>query len=73
VFVVWLPSCTRGNEAPGILPGSLIVKMTGSIREKLEVEHHLHVEKAHGSLWSYLSKVLGPRMGFHLRRGTNKD
>jgi hypothetical protein len=47
--------------------------MVGSVREELEAEHHLHVEKALGSLWSYSTKVLGPRMGYPLRRGTNKD
>jgi hypothetical protein len=34
--------------------------------------HHLRV-KAHGSLWSYSTEVLGPRVGFPLRRGTNED
>jgi hypothetical protein len=37
------------------------------------VEHHLRVEKARGSLQSYSTEVLGPRMGFPLRRGTNED
>jgi hypothetical protein len=37
------------------------------------VKHHLHVEKAHDSLWSYSTKVLGPRMGYPLSRGTNED
>jgi hypothetical protein len=45
----------------------------GSVREELEVEHHLRVEKARGSLWSYSIVVLGPRVGFPLRRGTNED
>jgi hypothetical protein len=31
------------------------------------------VEKAHGSLRSYSTEVLGPRVGFPLRRGTNED
>jgi hypothetical protein len=34
---------------------------------------HLRVEKAHGSLRSYSTDVLGPRVGFPLRRGTNED
>jgi hypothetical protein len=38
-----------------------------------EAEHHLRVEKARGSLWSYSTVVLGPRVGFPLRRGTNED
>jgi hypothetical protein len=45
----------------------------GSIREEPEAEHHLHVEKARGSLWSYSTEVLGPRVGSPLRRGTNED
>jgi hypothetical protein len=31
------------------------------------------VEKTRGSLWSYSTKVLGPRVGLPLHRGTNKD
>jgi hypothetical protein len=52
---------------------SLIVEMAGSVREEPEAEHHLHVEKAHGSLQSYSTVVLGPRVGYPLRRGTNED
>jgi hypothetical protein len=33
----------------------------------------LRVEKAHGSLRSYSTEVLGPRVGFPLRRGNNED
>jgi hypothetical protein len=46
---------------------------TGSVREEPEAEHHLHVEKAHDSLRSYLTVVLGPRVGYPLRRDTNED
>jgi hypothetical protein len=53
--------------------GSLIVEKAGNIREEPEAEHHLHVEKARGSLRSYSIELLGPRMGFPLRRGTNED
>jgi hypothetical protein len=49
------------------------VEMEGSIREEPEAEHHLYVEKARGSLWSDSTEVLGPRVGFPLRRGTNED
>jgi hypothetical protein len=45
----------------------------GSVREEPEAEHHLRVEKVRGSLQSYLSEVLGPRVGFPLHRGTNED
>ena len=53
--------------------GSSIVETMGSVREELEAEHHLRVEKARDSLWNYLTEVLGPRVGFPLRRGTNED
>jgi hypothetical protein len=39
------------------------VETTGSVREELEAEHHLCAEKARSSLWSYLTEVLGPRVG----------
>jgi hypothetical protein len=73
VFVSRLPPCTGGNEARGVSAGSSIVETTGSVREELEAEHHLRVEKAHSSLRSYSTEVLGPRVGFPLRRGTNED
>jgi hypothetical protein len=53
--------------------GSSIVETAGSVREEPEAEHHLRVEKARDSLWSYLTEVLGPSVGFPLRRGANKD
>jgi hypothetical protein len=53
--------------------GSSLVETTGSVREEPEAEHHLRVEKARGSLQSYSTEVLGPRVGFPLRRGTNED
>jgi hypothetical protein len=65
--------CTGGNEDRDISARSSIVETTGSVREELEVEHHLHVEKARGSLRSYSTVVLGPRVGYPLRRGTNED
>jgi hypothetical protein len=45
-FVSQPPSCTEGNEAHDVLAGSSIVETAGSVREKLEAEHHLRVEKA---------------------------
>jgi hypothetical protein len=36
----------------------LIVETIRCIREMLEVDHHLHVEKARGYLWSYLTRIL---------------
>jgi hypothetical protein len=73
VFVSRPPPCTGGNEARGVLAGSLIVETAGSVREEPEAEHHLHVEKARDSLWSYSTEVLGPHVGFPLCRGTNED
>jgi hypothetical protein len=46
---------------------------SGDVLEEPEAEHHLRMEKARGSLRSYSTEVLGPRVGFPLRRGTNKD
>jgi hypothetical protein len=73
VFMSQPPPCTGGNEARGVSAGSSIVEMAGSVREEPEAEHHLRVEKAHGSLRSYSTEVIGPRVGFSLRRGTNED
>jgi hypothetical protein len=72
-FVSRPPPCTGGNEACGVLAGSSIVETVGSVREELEAKHHLRMEKARGSLRSYSTEVLGPRVGFFLRRGTNGD
>jgi hypothetical protein len=73
VFVSWSPPCTRGNEAHDVSTESLIVETMGSIREEPEAEHHLRVEKARGSLWSYSAVVLGPCVGYPLCRGTNDN
>jgi hypothetical protein len=72
VFVSRLPPCTGGNEARGVLAGSSIVEAAGSVREEPEAEHHLRVEKARGSLRSYSTEVLGPRVGFPLRRAPTR-
>jgi hypothetical protein len=72
-FVSQPPPCTRGNEARGVSTGSSIVETAGSVREEPEVEHHLRKEKARSSLRSYSTEVLGPCVGFPLRRGTNED
>ena len=37
--VVWPPPCTGGNKARDVLAESLIVKTTGSIRERLVGRH----------------------------------
>jgi hypothetical protein len=72
-FVSRPPPCTGGNEARDVSVESLIVETAMSVREEPEVEHHLRVEKARGSLRSYSTEVLGPRVGFPLRRDTNED
>jgi hypothetical protein len=72
-FVSQPPPCTRGNEARGVSAESSIVETTGSIKEEPEAEHHLCVEKARDSLRSYSTEVLGPHVGFPLRRGANED
>jgi hypothetical protein len=72
-FVSRPPPCTGGNEAHDVLAESSIVETVGSVREEPEAERHLHVEKTHGSLQSYSTEVLGPRVGYPLRRGTNMD
>jgi hypothetical protein len=66
------PPCTGGNEARDVSIGSSIVETAGNIREEPEAEHNLGVEKAHGSLRSYSTMVLGPRVGYPLRV-TNED
>jgi hypothetical protein len=73
VFVSRPPLCTGGNEARDVSARSSIVETAGSVREEPEAEHHLRVEKARGSLRSYSTVVLGPGVGFPLRRGTNED
>jgi hypothetical protein len=72
-FVSGPPPYTGGNEARAISTESSIVEKAGSVRAKPDAEHHLRVEKARGSLWSYSTEVLGPRVSFSLRRGTNED
>jgi hypothetical protein len=72
-FVSRPPPYTEGNEDRGISARSSLVETAGSVREKLEVEHHLRVEKVRGSRLSYSTEVLGPRVGFPLHRGTNED
>ena len=72
-FVSQPPPCTRGNEAHDVSAKSSTVETTGSVREEPKAENHLRVEKASDSLRSYLTVVLGPRVGFPLRRGTNED
>jgi hypothetical protein len=73
VFVSRPAPCTRGIEAHGVSTGSSLVETARSVREELEAEHHLHMEKARDSLRSYSAVVFGPRVGYPLRKGTNED
>jgi hypothetical protein len=73
VFVSRPPACTEGNEARDVFGRKLDSGDDEERPREAGAEHHLHVEKARGSLRSYSTKVLGPRVGFPLRRGTNGD
>ena len=74
-FVVWLPPCTGGNKARDVSARSLIVKTTGSIRERL-ARRHVGDPLACGEdprLSTELpDRELGPCEGF-LARGSNED
>ena len=74
-FVVWPPPCIKGNKARGGLPGSLIVKTTGSIQERLAGRHVGDpLARGEGSRLSteLPDRELGPCEGF-LTRGSNED
>jgi hypothetical protein len=73
VLVSRPPPCSGGNEAHDVSVESSILETAGSVREEPKAECHLHVEKARISLRSYSTEVLGPRVGFTLRRGNNED
>jgi hypothetical protein len=72
-FVSRPSPCTGGNKARDVSTGSSIVETEGSVRDEAKAEHHLRMEKARGSLRSYSTVVLGPRVGYPLRRGNNED
>jgi hypothetical protein len=73
VFVSRPPPCTGGNETCDVSAEISTVEMAGSVQEESEAENHLSVEKASSSIRSYSSEVLGPCVGFPLRRGTNEN
>jgi hypothetical protein len=64
---------SEGTRSAAFLIGSSMVETAWSFREEPKVEHHLRMEKARGSLRSYSTIVLGPRVGYPLHRGTNED
>jgi hypothetical protein len=69
---VWTP-CTEGNKARDVLVGSSILKTAGSVRE--EAESEAPFARGEGSRLSteLQDQVLGPRVGFPLRRGTKEN
>ena len=73
--MVWPPLCTGGNKAHGVSAENLIVKMAGSIRERLAVRH-VGDPLARGKGPRLSTELpdweLGPCEGF-LARGSNKD
>ena len=75
MFVVSLPPCTEGNKVRDGSARSLIVKMAGSIRERL-ARRHIGDPLARGEgprLSTELpDRELGPCEGF-LARGSNED
>jgi hypothetical protein len=72
-FVSQPPPSNGGNKVRGVSARSSIVETAGSARDEPKAEHHLRVEKARNSLWSYSTEVLSPHVGYPLRRGTNED
>ena len=75
MFVVWPPPCTGGNKAHGVSVESLIVKTTGSIRERL-AGRHVGDPLARGEDLRLSTELpdqeLSPYEGF-LARGSNED
>jgi hypothetical protein len=73
VFVVLSSLCTRGNEAHNVLVISSIVKTTGSVRE--EAGSGAPHARGEGTqlFMELLNRMLGPRVGFSLCRGTNEN
>jgi hypothetical protein len=72
-FVVWPTPCTGGKEACDVSARSLIVKTMGSIREETRSGAPLTCGKGPRLCTKLPVLVLGPRVGFPLRRGTNED
>jgi hypothetical protein len=72
-FVPWPPRCTGGNEARSVFSQKLDSGDSGERPRGAGSEAPLARGEARDSLWSYSTVVLGPRVGFPLRRGTNED
>jgi hypothetical protein len=65
--------CTEGNKACDVLVGSLILKMVGSVREEAESGAPLACGEGSRLSTELQDQVLGPRVGFPLRRGTKEN
>jgi hypothetical protein len=61
--MVWLSSCTEGNDTPSGLARSLIVKMVGSDLGESILESHLNVWKIQGPSMKLPDLELGPCVG----------
>ena len=75
MFVVRPLLCTEGNKARGVSAESLIVKMAGSIRERLAGRHigdPLACGEGPRLSTELPDQELGPCKGF-LMRGSNED
>jgi hypothetical protein len=73
MFVSRPPPCTGGNEARGVFSRKLD---SGDSRERLRgTESGAPLARGEGPRFSIelLNKVIDPRVGFPLRRGTNED
>ena len=73
--MVWTPPCTGGNKVHGVSAGSLIVKMEGSIQERLAGRHigdPLACGEGPRLSMELPDQELGPCEGF-LARGSNED
>jgi hypothetical protein len=73
VFVSRLPPCTGGNEPRGIFGQKLDSGDSGERPRGAGSGAPLACGEARDSPRSYSTEVLGPRVGFRLCRGTNKD
>ena len=75
MFVVWPPPCTEGNKACGGSARNLIVKMVGSIQERL-AERHVGDPLARGEGLRLSTELPDQKLGLcegFLARGSNED
>jgi hypothetical protein len=72
-FVSRSPPCTRGYETRGIFSRKLDIEDGGEHPRGARSGAPLTRGEGSGSLRNYSTKVLGSRVSFPLRRGTNED